>query len=129
LIVTRKHSLRYFRKEASRHARYGEEAFRESIPRSIVCRPVRQKDNTALPAPGIRQARGLSRENEMLQTVHDESAAPRASSLYCVWIPSRLESGPPLVALWIDDQMRAFEQDCIPEAPREPRELWDEQVR
>jgi hypothetical protein len=65
----------------------------------------------------------------MLQTVHDESAAPRASSLYRIWIASRLESGPPLVALWIDDQMRAFEQHCIPEVPLEPRELWDEQVR
>jgi hypothetical protein len=102
-IVIRKHSLRYFWKEASRHA------FRESIARCIVCRQVRQKDNTSLSAPGLTQARSPSRENEMLQTVHDESAVPRASSLYCVWIPSRLESGPPLVALWIDDQMRAFE--------------------
>jgi len=44
-------------------------------------------------------------------------------------MPSRLESGPPLVALWIDDQMHAFEQGCIPEVSREPRELWDEPVR
>ena len=107
----------------------GEEAFRESIPRCMVCPQVHHKDNTSLPAPGIRPPRGLSRENEMLQTVHDESAAPRASSLYGIWIASRLESGPPLVALWIDDQLRAFEQDGIPEVPLEPRELWHGQVR
>jgi hypothetical protein len=106
----------------------GEEAFRESIPRCIVCRQVREKDNTSL-SPGLTQARSPSRENEMSQTVHDESAPPRASSLYCAWIPSRRESGPPLLTLWIDDQVRAFEQDCIPEVSREPREQWDEQVR
>jgi hypothetical protein len=51
----------------------------------------------------------------MLQTIHDESAVPRASSLYCVWIPSRQSSGPSLIAHWIDDEMRVFEQDCVPE--------------
>jgi hypothetical protein len=110
-------------------ALWGEEAFRESIARCIVCRKVRQKDNTSPPASAISQARDLSREYEMLQTVHDEFAVPRASSLYCVWIPSRLKSGPPLVALRIDDQNRAFETDCNPEVSREPRELWDEQVQ
>ena len=66
----------------------------------------------------------------MLQTVHDEFTAPRASSLYCVWIPSQQESSPLLVALWIDDEQQAFGLDCIPEASAgEPGEVCDEQVQ
>jgi len=66
----------------------------------------------------------------MLQTVHDEFTAPRASSLHCVWIPSQQELSPLLVALWIDDEMRAFGLDCIPEASAgEPGEVCDEQVQ
>jgi hypothetical protein len=66
----------------------------------------------------------------MLQTVHDEFTAPRASSLHCVWIPPQQESGPPLVVLWIDDEMRAFGLDCIPKASAgEPGEVCDEQAQ
>jgi len=66
----------------------------------------------------------------MLQTVHDEFTAPRASSLHCVWIPSQQESRPLLVALWIYDEMRAFGLDCIPEASGgEPGEVCGEQVQ
>lgn len=66
----------------------------------------------------------------MLQTIHEQTALPRASSLYCVWIPSGQESGPPLIALWIDDEMRAFEPAFVPEVPADARgEVWNEQVR
>jgi hypothetical protein len=67
---------------------------------------------------------------EMLQTIHDEYTTPRASSLYCVWIPSRQVPGAPLIALWIDDQMRAFETNSLADVPAGyDNEEWNEQVR
>jgi hypothetical protein len=107
----------------------GEEAFRESIPRSIVC------PRSARRIIPLCRLRG----SENHEVSHEKT---RCYRLFMMNLP-RLghprsiasgslhgrKSGPPLVALWIDDQMRAFEQDCIPEVPLEPRELWDEQVR
>jgi len=77
-----------------------------------------------------RGAGGATQENEMLQTIQDESTLLRASSLYCVWIPSRELSGPPLTALWIDDEMRVFEQENAPEVSAgDSGEVWNWQVR
>ena len=47
-----------------------------------------------------------------LQTVHNKLRVPEASSLYCVWIQARPHADLPLVAVWIDREMRAFEREC-----------------
>jgi hypothetical protein len=65
----------------------------------------------------------------MLQTIHEESNTPRASSLYCVWIPSPQEAGPSLIALWIDDDMRVFEQDFVPEDSAGHHEVGNGRIR
>lgn len=44
----------------------------------------------------------------MLQAINVKSGARRASSLYCVWTRSAGGAGAPLVAIWIDREMRAF---------------------
>ena len=83
------------------------------------------------PIADVPQGRGSARERKMmLQTIHDESSAVRASSLCCVWIPLQQESGAPLIALRTDDQMRAFEQNAIAEfSAINHREVWNGQVR
>lgn len=45
----------------------------------------------------------------MLQTVHNNYRVLQASSLYCVWTPRDGNPGSPLVAIWIDSAMTAFE--------------------
>ena len=47
-----------------------------------------------------------------LQTVHNELSVPEASSLYCVWIQAQPYDASPLVAVWIDREMRTFERGC-----------------
>lgn len=59
----------------------------------------------------------------MLQTIHHEMRPPRASSIYCRWIRNEQGEGPLLVAVWIDSEMRSFEQEfassCVTETVQE----------
>lgn len=63
----------------------------------------------------------------MLQTVHNNSQAPQASSLYCVWTPRDGNPGSPLVAIWIDTTMAVFESECCAGAPEVALELNSEE--
>jgi len=47
----------------------------------------------------------------MLQTIHQKKGSPRASSIYCQWIRREEGEGSPLVAVWIDSEMRGFERE------------------
>jgi len=49
----------------------------------------------------------------MLQTVYKGSEGSRASSLYCVWLAH--ERGSAIRALWIDQEMTAFELQFLAE--------------
>jgi hypothetical protein len=49
----------------------------------------------------------------MLQAVYKKERAPQASSLYCQWICVERPEGTHLVAVWIDSQMRAFENEAV----------------
>lgn len=55
----------------------------------------------------------------MLQNVHHEMAAPRASSIYCRWICTCDKEGARLVAVWIDSEMRCFAKDFAPHSDTE----------
>ena len=44
----------------------------------------------------------------MLQAINAKTCARQASSLYCVWTKSAAGEDAPLVAIWIDREMRAF---------------------
>jgi hypothetical protein len=55
----------------------------------------------------------------MLQTVHQKEWAPRASSIYCRWIRDTRRPGAPLVAVWIDEEMRCFEPQFAADAQAE----------
>ena len=50
----------------------------------------------------------------MLQNVHHEMEAPRASSIYCRWVRTSEKEGARLVAVWIDSEMRCFAKDFAP---------------
>jgi len=47
----------------------------------------------------------------MLQIIHQKDTPPRASSIYCRWIRSAQTEDSPLVAVWIDREMRCFERE------------------
>ncbi len=49
----------------------------------------------------------------MLQIVHHNNRAPRASSLYCQWILESCGMGETPVAVWIDTAMRCFEREFL----------------
>jgi hypothetical protein len=49
----------------------------------------------------------------MLQAIHQNREAPRASSIYCQWIRDHRNPGAPLVAVWIDSDMRCFERELV----------------
>lgn len=49
----------------------------------------------------------------MLQAIHQKDGPGRASSIYCRWIRSDQREGSPLVAVWIDSEMRAFEGEFV----------------
>ena len=61
----------------------------------------------------------------MLQRIHQKTPAPRASSLYCLWIRDSRRPGAPLVAVWIDSEMRGFERQCT-QADEILQDAWDE---
>lgn len=52
----------------------------------------------------------------MLQAVNAGTRTRQASSLYCVWIESASGDDAPLVAIWIDREMRAFMGELVSEA-------------
>ena len=56
----------------------------------------------------------------MLQNVHHEMAAPRASSIYCRWVRTNEKAGARLVAVWMDSEMRCFAKDFAPISETEP---------
>jgi hypothetical protein len=63
----------------------------------------------------------------MLQTVHQNPPAPRASSLiYCRWIRESRNEGTRLVAVWIDREMRCFEKEFTPNSELVPRDTLEE---
>jgi hypothetical protein len=45
----------------------------------------------------------------MLQTVYKKDHTGKTSSLYCVWTTRDGTPGSPLITVWIDPSMRAFE--------------------
>ena len=47
----------------------------------------------------------------MLQSVHQKKGSPRASSVYCQWIRREQSEDSPLIAIWIDAEMRGFERE------------------
>jgi hypothetical protein len=49
----------------------------------------------------------------MLQAIKAVVRTPQASSLYCVWIRSALGEDAPLVAIWIDQEVRAFADESV----------------
>jgi hypothetical protein len=51
-----------------------------------------------------------------LQFIHEKSSLPGASSLYCQWISTRQGKGGRLAAIWMDQEMRAFEGEFAREA-------------
>jgi hypothetical protein len=55
----------------------------------------------------------------MLQNVHHEMAAPRASSLYCRWICIADKERARLVAVWIDSEMRCFAKEFAQDSEAE----------
>jgi len=52
----------------------------------------------------------------MLQAIKAGTRNRQASSLYCVWIKSASGDDAPLVAIWIDREMRAFTREFVSEA-------------
>lgn len=59
----------------------------------------------------------------MLQGVHMKRGLLRASSLYCTWICEEHAGGVRLVALWIDSEMGAFDEETsTPEAVEQAKE-------
>lgn len=55
----------------------------------------------------------------MLQVVHIAEGVRQASSLYCHWISVERPQGTELLAVWMDSEMRAFEEQpsATSEAP------------
>ena len=54
----------------------------------------------------------------MLQTINAVARTRQSSSLYCVWTRSALGEDAPLVAIWIDGEMRVFADQSVPCADR-----------
>ena len=49
----------------------------------------------------------------MLKAIEVEARARQASLLYCVWMRSAAREDAPLVAIWIDREMRAFADESV----------------
>ena len=62
----------------------------------------------------------------MLQAVHQEKAAARASSMFCRWIPEERGERVSLVAVWMDSEMRCFEQEFV--SPGDAEELCTDEM-
>jgi hypothetical protein len=63
-----------------------------------------------------------------LQFIHKRNSAPRASSLYCQWISTRQGEGGRLVAIWMDREMRAFEDGIARETRADGQAAGVEEV-
>lgn len=62
----------------------------------------------------------------MLQRIHQIKDGSRASSLYCQWIRESRRPGAPLVAVWIDSEMRVFEHQWAPATDEMLQDALDE---
>ena len=49
----------------------------------------------------------------MFKAIEVEARARQASALYCVWMRSAAREDAPLVAIWIDLEMRAFAHERV----------------
>jgi hypothetical protein len=49
----------------------------------------------------------------MLQAINAGTRTGQAPSLYCMWIKSASGDDAPLVAIWIDREMRAFRDEFV----------------
>src|ERR1700751_1281958 len=106
---------------------YGVEHERAGAPR-IKCPgdpPRSAKLSGNLPASqwplvALQGSTGPNRRPEskrtMLQAIKAGTRTRQASSLYCVWIKSASGDDAPLVAIWIDREMRAFTDEFVAEA-------------
>jgi hypothetical protein len=66
-------------------------------------------DRPCGPLTGSPRERIRKVSHNMLQTIYKNYRAREASSLYCVWTTCDGTPGSPLIAVWIDPSMRAFE--------------------
>ena len=82
-------------------------------------RPGFQAGRIKSKADGWRKKAGKE-GGAMLQTVHQKEAPARASSIYCQWIRENRELGAPLVAVWMDSEMRCFERRLSSTAELDP---------
>jgi hypothetical protein len=63
----------------------------------------------------------------MLQAVHKNYLADKASSLYCIWTTRDETPGSPLIAVWIDPSMRAFEGESSSNAQADSEAVISEE--
>jgi hypothetical protein len=63
----------------------------------------------------------------MLQTIHKNYRAGEASSLYCIWTTRDGTPGSPLIAVWIDPSMRAFEGESSSTAQSDSEEVCSDE--
>jgi len=84
---------------------------------------LRVTDRLRAPLTGRALERIRRARIAMLQPIYKNLAAPEASSLYCVWTTRDGNPGSPLVAVWIDSSMRAFEMESSQAAPAEAEEV------
>jgi hypothetical protein len=52
----------------------------------------------------------------MLKAIEVQARVHQASSLYCVWMRSAAREDAPLVAIWMDREMRAFAHESVSRA-------------
>jgi hypothetical protein len=62
----------------------------------------------------------------MLQTVHQKGPAARASSIFCRWIREERGGRVKLLAVWMDSEMRCFEQEFVAHGDGEG--LWQDAI-
>ena len=63
----------------------------------------------------------------MLQNIHQQAVAHRASSIYCRWVREPSCEGARLIAVWIDSEMRCFEREFTPAPqPEVPQDALEE---
>lgn len=63
----------------------------------------------------------------MLQAVHKNYLADKASSLYCIWTTRDGTPGSRLTAVWIDSSMRAFEEESSSNAQGDSEAMISEE--
>jgi hypothetical protein len=63
----------------------------------------------------------------VLQSVNKELRGSKASSLYCIWIENEQQAGSPLIAIWIDSEMIAFDHQFTSAGEPVPARAQDSQ--